>query len=79
MSGGDLKMKPLNSNSQSRDSLMKSNISNNNLLEESKSIMKSSISQKGYHRGEKSLKYQEKLKISNQQGGFVFKVWDRKL
>jgi hypothetical protein len=57
MSGGDLKMKPLNSNSQSRDSLMKSNISNNNLLEESKSIMKSSISQKGYHRGEKSLKY----------------------
>jgi hypothetical protein len=58
---------------------MKSNISNNNLLEESKSIMKSSISQKGYHRGEKSLKYQEKLKISDQQGGFVFKVWDRKL
>ena len=72
-------MKPLNQNSQSRDTLMKSNISNNNLLEESKSIMKSSAVSKRYHRGEKSLKYQEKLKISDQQGGFVFKVWDRKL
>ena len=42
MSGGDLKMKPLNSHL--RESIVKSNLSNNNLLEESKSIMKSSLS-----------------------------------